>query len=297
MLEPIPAYRRRAAPWLLAALLALLVLWLALPRLLGMVAERWLTIPGLQALHVDVDQVGAEDARLREVRAVYQSPGGDRLRIVLRDIAVGYSLPRAQVERLDIGSAELEISPGEATLPASPWPRIEWPVLPWSEVRVGDLRLVLVRSSRSQLDVHGSFLLHQSERKLQAEFRPDGDLLRLTARSPAPQTAGDAPEFHVQWLPAVGPGADARLRVGRQPEEQPARLVAQVPLPLLVELARSLGAALPAATASGTLSLQAEVQFGAASGSVRVLSGEAEVSAGGIELADAAAPLALALAG
>ncbi|MBO3704044.1 MAG: YdbH domain-containing protein [Candidatus Accumulibacter sp.] len=296
MLEPTPAYRR-AAPWLLAALLALLVLWLALPRLLGMAAERWLTIPGLQALHVDVDQVGAEDARLREVRAVYQSPGGDRLRIVLRDIAVGYSRPRAQVERLDIGSAELEISPGEATLPASPWPRIEWPVLPWSEVRVGDLRLVLVRSSRSQLDVHGSFLLHQSERKLQAEFRPDGDLLRLTARSPAPQTAGDAPEFHVQWLPAVGPGADARLRVGRQPEEQPARLVAQVPLPLLVELARSLGAALPAATASGTLSLQAEVQFGAASGSVRVLSGEAEVSAGGIELADAAAPLALALAG
>jgi|GEM_PF-3822286 hypothetical protein len=48
-----------AGRWLLVVLLALLLLWLALPRLLGMAAERWLAIPGLEGLQVEIDKVGA----------------------------------------------------------------------------------------------------------------------------------------------------------------------------------------------------------------------------------------------
>ncbi|MCB1968479.1 MAG: hypothetical protein KDI64_21170, partial [Candidatus Accumulibacter sp.] len=89
MLAIQPRSRRRR---LLAALLILLVmlvlLWLALPRLLGPAAERWLSIPGLEALHVDVDEVGAGHTRLREVRAVYHGVGGDRVEIAMHDIVI-----------------------------------------------------------------------------------------------------------------------------------------------------------------------------------------------------------------
>jgi hypothetical protein len=291
------------ARWLLAVLLALVVLWLALPRLLGMAAERWLTVPGLEALQVDVDRLGAEGARLREVRAVYQSAGGDRLRIVLRDIEVAYSPTRAHIERLDIATAELEVLPGQVTAQASPWPRIEWPLLPLSELQVGELRLAVHRSQQPPMELRGKFHWRQSEGQLQAEFRPGGKLWRVTAHSPAQQAAGasrssnDQAEFRVEYLPAHGPGADLRLRVGRRPVQQPATLLAQAPLPLLVELARRLGLAMPVGTVHGTLSLQAELLFGEASGSLRALSGEAEFSDAGMQLADSARALALDLAG
>ncbi|MEO8410924.1 MAG: hypothetical protein ABI478_10165, partial [Propionivibrio sp.] len=69
---------RRLLAALLLILIALFLLWLALPRLLGLAAERWLDIPGLEAVRVDIAQVGAGHARLREAHAVYQSAGGRR---------------------------------------------------------------------------------------------------------------------------------------------------------------------------------------------------------------------------
>ncbi|MBS1142503.1 MAG: hypothetical protein H6R13_3956, partial [Proteobacteria bacterium] len=92
--------------WLLAVLLGLFLLWLALPRLLGLAMEHWLALPGLQAFHVDIDRVGAGRAHLNEVRAVYNSTGGHRLQTVLRDIELDYSLARRHIERLDIAGGE-----------------------------------------------------------------------------------------------------------------------------------------------------------------------------------------------
>ena len=45
--------------WLLGTAFALMLVWLALPRLLGMAAERWLAIPGVESLRVEVAEVGA----------------------------------------------------------------------------------------------------------------------------------------------------------------------------------------------------------------------------------------------
>ncbi|MBK7424308.1 MAG: hypothetical protein IPJ48_15185 [Propionivibrio sp.] len=83
-----PVQFRSAARWLPAVLLVLLLFWLALPRLLGLAAERWLDVPGLENLHVDIENVGAGHARLREVRAVYTSAGGYRFQIALHDMVL-----------------------------------------------------------------------------------------------------------------------------------------------------------------------------------------------------------------
>ena len=85
-----PIQLRSTARWLLAALLALFLLWLALPRLLGLAAEHWLTIPGLETLHIDIEKVSAGHARLREVRAIYHSDGGHQFQITLRNIVFDY---------------------------------------------------------------------------------------------------------------------------------------------------------------------------------------------------------------
>ena len=285
-----PIQLRGAWRWLLLALLALLLLWLALPRLLGMAAERWLAIPGLEGLHVEIDKVGAGHARLSEARAIYQSAGGHRFRIAVRDIALDYSLISRHIERLDIASGELEILPGQ-TQQTTPWPQLAWPHLPLSEARVGDLRVILRWPQRAALDVHGNFNLQQTEGQLQAEFRPDGRLLRSTAIS------GDISEFHLEWFPATGPGAQARLQVGRQPAQQPARLVAEVPLPVLLDVARTLGIAVPPGTARGNLSLKAEAILGEAAGSLSALSGEAEFTDAGMQFAAPAKLQAIALSG
>ncbi len=279
-----------AGRWLLVVLLALLLLWLALPRLLGMAAERWLAIPGLEGLQVEIDKVGAGHARLSEARAIYQSAGGHRFRIAVHDIALDYSLIRRHIERLDIASGELEILPGQ-TQQATPWPQLAWPHLPLSEARVGDLRVTLHLPQRAALDVHGNFHLRQTEGQLQAEFRPDGHLLRSTAIS------GDISEFHLEWLPATGPGAEARLHVGRQPAQQPARLIATVPLSVLVDLGRTLGIAVPPGAAQGALRLKAEALLGETAGSLRALSGEAEFTDAGMQFAAPAKPQAIALSG
>ncbi len=285
---------RSVARCLLAVLLALLLFWLALPRLLGLAAEHWLDIPGLQALHVDIESVGGGSAQLREVRADYHSTGGHRLRIVLHDIAVDYSLARRQFERLHIARGVLDIFPGQAA-PVTPWPQLEWPTLPCNEAQVDDLRVAVHWPQRPPLATQGQFLLRQTAGELQAEFRPDGNLLRLTAN--APRLPDNALEIHAEWLPAAGPLADARLRIGRQPDQQPARLIARVPLPVLTELGRSLGFALPLRADRGELTLQAEALLGETAGSLRTLHGEAELADGELQATATVSPLVLALAG
>ncbi len=272
-----PIQLRRSWRWLLAVLLALFLLWLALPRLLGLAAERWLDIPGLETALVDIENVGTGQARLREVRAVYRGSGGRRLQIALHDIAVDYSLVRRHVERLAIARAELDVFPGQSS-PASPWPHVEWPQLALSEALVGDLRVALHGPGHPPLEAHGRFGLRQAEGQLQAEFRPDSGLLRMTA-SPM-QLPGQLPgtdlEIHAEWLPATGPAADVRLFIGRRPAQQPARLTAQVPLPMLVELGQTLGLPLPVTAPRGTLTLKAEAMLGPMAGTLSTLSGEAQ---------------------
>lgn len=288
-----PVQFRSAARWLPAVLLVLLLLWLALPRLLGLAAERWLDIPGLENLHVDIENVGAGHARLREVRAVYTSAGGHRFQIALHDIGVDYSLTGRHLERLAIASGELDVFPGQATQ-GLPWPQLEWPQLPVSQAQVEDLRVSITWPERPRLEAHGNFRLQQTGEALIVEFRPDTNLLRMTA---SPQLSGNTFEIQVEWMPAVGPAAEARLNIARQPALQPARLFAQVPLPLLVELGRSTGMTMPQATARGTVMLKAEALLGELAGTVRALSAEAEFTNTSVQVTGTDSPLDLALTG
>ena len=287
-----PVQFRSAARWLPAVLLVLLLLWLALPRLLGLAAERWLDIPGLENLHVDIENVGAGHARLREVRAVYTSAGGYRFQIALHDIGVDYSLTGRHLERLAIANGELKVFPGQATQ-GLPWPQLEWFSLPVSEAQVGDLRVSVTWPERPRLEAHGNFRLQQTGEALMVEFRPDTHLLRMTASQP--QLSGDAFEIQVEWLPAAGPAAEARLSIARQPALQPARLVAQVPLPLLAVLGRSMGITVPQATARGTVMLKAEALLGDLAGTVRALSGEAEFADTSVQVTGMDSPLGRSL--
>ena len=285
---------RSLVHWLLAVLLGLLLLWLALPRLLGLAAEHWLAIPGLEALHVDIETVGGGHAHLREVHAVYHSAGGHRFRIVLHDVAVNYSLAGRHIERLDIARGELEISPGQAPQ-VSPWPQLEWPPLPLSEAQVGDLRVTVNWPERRPLEAQGNLRFRQTAGQLQMEFRPAADLLRITASQP--QLPANELEIHAEWLPAAGPAAQARLHIARQPDQQPARLVAQLPLPALSELGRIFGLAMPLTATGGAAMLKAEALLGETAGTVRALSGEAEFTDAHLQATGTANPLVLALAG
>jgi hypothetical protein len=285
---------RSLVHWLLAVLFGLLLLWLALPRLLGLAAEHWLAIPGLEALHVDIETVGGGHAHLREVHAVYHSAGGHRFRIVLHDVAVDYSLAGRHIEHLDIARGELEVSPGQAPQ-VSPWPQLEWPQLPVSEAQVGDLRITLHWPERRPLVAKGNLRFRQTAGQLQMEFRPAADLLRITASQP--QLPANELEIHAEWLPAAGPVADARLHIGRQPDQQPARLVARLPLPVLSEMGRIFGLAMPLTATSGTAMLKAEALLGEAAGTVRTLSGDVEFADAHLLATGTANPLALALAG
>ena len=77
-------------------------------------------------------------------------------------------------------------------------------------------------------------------------------------------------------IPRVDLPADARLFVSRQPDQQPARLVAQLPLPALSELGRVFGLDLPLTATGGAAMLKAEALLGETAGTVLSLSGEAE---------------------
>ena len=287
-------YLRSLARWLLAVLLGLLLLWLALPRLLGLAAEHWLAIPGLEALHVDIETVGGGSAHLREVNADYHSAGGQRFRIVLRDVAVHYSLAGRRIERLDIAGGELEVSTGQASQ-VSPWPQLEWPSLPFGEAQIGDLRVTVHWPEHQPLEARGNFQLRQTAGQLQAEFRPGTNLLRVTTRQA--QLPGNELDVHAEWLPGAGPEADVRLHIGRQPDQQPARLVARLPLPVLAELGRIFGLTVPLTATRGIATLRAEALLGEMAGTVRLLSGEAEFKDASMQVTGTTSPLTLALAG
>jgi hypothetical protein len=289
-----PIHLPSVVRWLLIVLLGVLLFWLALPRLLGLAAERWLAIPGLEALHVDIEKVGGGRVQVSELRAVYRSAGGHRFQIALHDVGVDYALAGRHIERLDIARGELEISPGQAPQ-VSPWPQLEWPPLPLSEAQVGDLRVAVHWPERRPLGAQGNFRFRQTAGQLQMEFRPATDLLRITARQP--QLPANELEIHAEWLPAAGPAAEAWLRIARQPDQQPAWLVAHLPLPALSELGRIFGLAMPLTATGGMAMLKAEALLGETAGTVRSLSGEAEFSDAHLQATGTANPLVLALAG
>jgi hypothetical protein len=289
-----PIHLPSVARGLLIVLLGVLLFWLALPRLLGLAAERWLAIPGLEALHVDIEKVGGGRAQVSELRAVYRSAGGHRFRIALHDVGVDYALVGRHIERLDIAHGELEIFPGQASQ-GSPWPTLEWPPLPLSEAQVGDLRVTVNWPERRPLEAQGNLRFRQTAGQLQMEFRPATDLLRITASQP--QLPGNELEIHAEWLPAAGPAAEARLHIARQPDQQRAWLIAHLPLPALSELGRIFGLAMPLTATGGMAMLKVEALLGETAGTVRSLSGEAEFSDAHLQATGTANPLVLALAG
>ena len=280
--------------WLLAVVLALLLLWLALPRLLGFAAERWLAVPGLTGLHVDIAILGSGRASLREVRATYRTSGGHVLQMTLYDIKLDYSLAGLTIEHLDVARGELDVFPGQ-TPQSSPWLPLAWPHLPLSEAQVHDLRVTVHRPERPAQEARGRFVLHQTPGQLQTEFRLGDDLLRMSASQPAVPEKGL--EIHFECLPSIGPGADVRLHIDGDPVPQAARLVAEVPLPLLLRLGHALDVAVPLSAQSGTLTLSAQADLGESAGTLRTLDGEAEFSDGHLQMAEAVRSLALMLDG
>lgn len=285
---------KRGALGVLLAAITVCALWLLLPRIIGLAAEYWLDIPGLESLGVEVDEIGAGQARLRELRAVYRSAGGHQFTASMHDIVLGYSLAERRLQQLDIARGELEVTPGKAA-PASPWPQIEWPTLPVEDVRIGELQLTLHDSGRQALQARGSAHVRQSDGRLLAELATDSGLARLTAIPAA--TAGELLELRAEWLPKTGPTANALLRIGRDPAAQPVTLSAQATLPALSGLAGGLGVELPADFAQGLLTLKLEAVLGDAAGTLRTLNGDAELAAVRGRLLRAAAPLEFALAG
>lgn len=266
-----PTRHRKAAFWLLAALCVLLLIWLSLPRLLGLAAERWLQIPGVESLRVDIAEVDTGHLKLRKLSGVYRSSGGDRLKIALKDIAIDYSPTRRHIDRLDIGSGELDAFLAEKAQ-ESPWPLLTWPQLPLGDVRIHDLRVTLHRAQGAPLQAQGELSLQQVGEQLETQFRMNSGLLRMAA------TPGETLEIKGEWQPAAGPGANARVQTARQPTQQPAKLTANAPLPLLAEVAQAVGISLPVSDLQGTVVLSAEVQLGETTGAIRSVSGEFELA-------------------
>lgn len=287
---------RRWAGALALILFLLLALWLSLPRLLGLAAERWLAVPGLQALRVDVGSVGADQGRLREVRADYLSAGGHRVRIVLHDIVVDYSPVGRQVERIAVARGDIQIIAGPAA-EASPWPLLDWPAIPLRAARIDDLRVAVQRSQESPLEARGSFDLQQTDDQghFLAEFKAGEDVLRLSAQPPTP--AGEQAKFDLEWQPVGGEGAHAHLQVSRQPAQQPARLEARVPLSILEPVARVLGVAMPFSEMRGYATVQSEATLGGTTGTLRAANGNIELVDTGARTVGTENPVALTLAG
>lgn len=266
-----PTRHRKAAFWLLGTLCVLLLIWLSLPRLLGLAAERWLQIPGVESLRVDIAEVDTGHLKLRKLSGVYRSAGGDRLKIALKDIAIDYSPTRRHIDRLDVGSGELDAFLAEKAQD-SPWPLLAWPQLPLGEARIHDLRLTLHRAQGAPLQAQGDLSLQQVGEQLETQLRMNSGLLRMAA------TPGETLEIKAEWQPAAGPGANARVQIARQPTQQPAKLTANAPLPLLAEVAQAVGISLPERDLQGTVVLSAEVQLGETTGAIRSVSGEFELA-------------------
>ena len=101
----LPFRHRKTAIWLLGAAFALTLIWrvwFTLPRLLGLAAERWLAIPGVESLRVEVAEVGASRLTLRELRGTYRGTGGDRLEFALDDVAIDFSSVTTPKDRVAV---------------------------------------------------------------------------------------------------------------------------------------------------------------------------------------------------
>lgn len=267
---------------------------MALPRIVGFAVEHWLSIPGLEKLYVDIEQIGAGQARLREVQADYRSTAGHLIRIALRDIRLDYSPALRKVTRVEAGSGELDVYPG-ASQPASPWPEIVLPVLPVAETRIGTLHLAVHAQERPVLEATGRFILRQTEERLDAEFNADAARFQMAASQS--QAPGGELEINAKWTPANGTESSAGLRIGRQPTQQPATLAIDAPLAQLAELARSMGVVVPLSVQRGSLKLQVEARLGENAGALRAFSVDADLTDAAFETAGMAAPLALAIDG
>ena len=266
-----PTRHRKAAFWLLGVLCLLFLIWLSLPRLLGLAAERWLKIPGVESLRVDIAEVSTGHLKLRELQGMYQSTDGDRLQIALKDVAIDYSPARRHIDRLDIVSGELEVFPAEKAQD-TPWPLLTWPQLPLGDARIHDLRLTLHRAQGSPLQAQGDLGLQQTGERLEAQLRLNAGLLRMAA------TPGEILEFKTEWQPVAGLGANALIRIALQPTRQPATLTASAPLPLLADVAQAVGIELPLVDPRGTVTLNAEAHLGESTGTIRSVAGEATVA-------------------
>lgn len=285
---------KRASLWLLAILLVSFAFWLALPRILGLAAERWLAVPGVESLRVDIDEIGTGQARLREVGAVYRSASGHLLSASMHGITLAYSLTESRIQQLDVDSADLEIAPA-ATTEKSPWPHLNWPRTPISDVRIDDLRLALRKTDAPLLKARGHLHVRQDEERLSAEFRTEGGLARLTA-APAEGT-GEILEFQSEWRPENGPPSNVALRIDREPARQPATLSGKVALPTLTGLAKELGLDLPVELSDGILALRADAVLGRTAGTLGELSGESELTDARGQLTQTSMPVEFSSAG
>ena len=285
---------KRASLYLLATLLASFTFWQALPRIVGLAAERWLAIPGVESLRVDIDEIGASQARLREVRAVYRSPSGRQVSASMRDIALTYSLAERRGQQLHVARADVEVAPAETT-EESPWPRLAWPRLPIDDVHINDLRLAMRRPDASPLEARGHLHVRQDEERLSAEFGTAGGLARLTT-APA-KAPGETVGFSAEWLPEQGRPAKVTLHMSQNPALRPVKLSGEAALPAVTGLAKQLGLDLPVDLSEGMLSVQIEATPGSSAGTLTKLSGEAELIDVKGRLKQTSVPLDFALAG
>lgn len=264
-----PIRSRKTAAWLLGIAGALFLFWLALPRLLGQAAERWLAIPGVDALHVDVTAVTSDRLTLRELSGVYRGSGGARLHFAFGDVSVEYSATQKQVRRVDAGRAELELFPADAPT-QTPWPPLVWPAAAPDAVQLRDLKLTLNRAQAEPLAAQGAFVLKRNGERLDAEWLADTGRLQFAA------AAGETIDIAASWHPDAGPAASAHLSADSQPESRPASVSATIPLPLAASVAETVGLKLPFTATRGTVVLQATVRAGATSGTLQSIDGEAE---------------------
>ena len=176
-------YLRRVAYTLLALVLAAGLLWLALPRLLGFAAGRWLRVPGLETLALDLDTVGPRRLHARNVRGVYRTPSGDRLVFALQGVHIDYALAQRQIGLLNINQGHLEVTPNPAPTDSTEtgWPELAWPALPLNQVQVADLQVTVHLSGKDPLQARGRLDVQQDGETLRAAFHTPAERVRLSA--------------------------------------------------------------------------------------------------------------------
>lgn len=267
-------YLRRVAYTLLALVLAAGLLWLALPRLLGFAAGRWLRVPGLETLALDLDTVGPRRLHARNVRGVYRTPSGDRLVFALQGVHMDYALAQRQIGQLNIDQGHLELTPNPepADSTGTGWPELAWPALPLKQVQVADLQVTVHLSGQDPLQARGRLDVQQDGETLRAAFHTPAEHMRLSA------TPGATVDIQAEWQHQDGQNATARLRLGRHPAQQPAWLEARAPLPLFEKLAATLGLPRPPGSLTGDVALQAEATLSNNSTRVQAATAKATLS-------------------